>query len=148
MSLTRQQKYALRQIHIHAYSERERDGKAYCSYPNEEEEFVIPQFGDILRMMFENIKKSGFTSIQRCSPLEANCIIRVYQDLHHEYEWGLVFNIYGAICYTKTGGIWETSDDFDTYRIEHDKYQFRMQLLPDEGLRVNADFVDCYVKIN
>ena len=99
------------------------------------------------KKMFDNIKKAGFTEIERCSPSEANCIIRIYQDLHHEYEWGLCFNINGANCYTNINGIWETSDGIDNYPIEYDRHQFRMILMPDESLRVNADFVDCYVKI-
>lgn len=87
MSLTKQQKYAIRKIRIFAYSDTERDGKAYYTVHGKEEEFVIPQFGEILKIMFDNIKKAGFTEIERCSPTEANCIIRVYQDLHHEYDW-------------------------------------------------------------
>lgn len=148
MSLTKQQKYAIRKIRTFAYSDTERDGKAYCTVHGKEEEFVIPQFGEILKIMFDNIKKAGFTEIERCSPTEANCIIRVYQDLHHEYDWGLCYNIYGASCYTKTNGIWKSSDGIDDYPIEYDRHQFRMILLPDESLRVDADFADYYVKIS
>ena len=148
MSLTKQQKYAIRKIRIFAYSDTERDGKAYYTVHGKEEEFVIPQFGEILKIMFDNIKKAGFTEIERCSPTEANCIIRVYQDLHHQYDWGLCYNIYGANCYTKINGVWESSDGIDDYPIEYDRHQFRMMLLPDESLRVDANFVDYYVKIS
>ena len=148
MSLTEQQKELVRQIRIYAYSDTERDGKAYYKCNGKEKEFIIPQFGDILKIMFENIKKVGFSEIERCSPSEANCIIRVYQDLHQEYEWGMCFNIYGANCYTETNKIWQTSDGVDNYRLDYGKYQFRLILGQDETLRVNADFVDCYVKIS
>ena len=147
MSLTNQQKHVIRKIRMYAYSDIEREGKAYYADHGKEKEFIIPQFGEILKKMFDNIKKAGFTEIERCSPSKANCIIRIYQDLHHEYEWGLCFNIYGANCYTNINGIWETSDGIDNYPIEYDRHQFRMILMPDESLRVNADFVDCYVKI-
>lgn len=148
MSLTRQQERAIQQIRIFACSDTERDGKAFCKEHGVEREFIIPQFGEILKVMFDNIKKVGIAEIKRCSPSVANCIIRVYQDLHHEYDWGMCFNIYGANCYTKMGGTWETSDGIDYYPIEYGRHQFRYILLPDESLRVNADFVDCYVKIS
>lgn len=148
MSLTNQQKYVIRRISICEYSDKERDGKAYYNDAGTEKEFIIPQFGEILKRMFDNIKKAGFTKIERCSPCKANCIIRVYQVIHHEYARGLCFNIYGAECYTKINGIWKTSDDIDNYPIEYGRHQFEMFLLPDEILHVNADFVDCYVKID
>lgn len=147
MRLTTQQKNALRQIRIFEFSDTERDNKPYYKEQGVEKEFIIPQFGEILGRMFENIKKAGFSNVERCSPSKANCIIRVYQDLHHQYEWGMCFNIYGANCYTKIGGIWETSNGTESHGIEYDKHRFRVILLPDESLLVNADFVDYYVKI-
>lgn len=149
MKLTDQHKHIIRQIKMYAYSDTERDGKAYYKNNGEEKEFIIPQFGEILRIMFEGIREHGFTEITRCSPSEANCIIRVFQKLHHKYEWGLCFNIYGADCYTEINGIWKTSDGISDYILEYDRCRFQMHLLPDEVLRVNdADFVDCYVKIS
>lgn len=148
MSLTEQQKHTIRQIRMYAQSDTERNGKAYCRDHKKEKEFIIPQFGEILKIMFENIKKAGFTEIERCSPSEANCIIRVYQDLHHKYHWGMCFNIYGAYCYTNVNGIWKTSDGIDDYQFEYDRCLFRVILLQDESLLVDADFVDCYVKIS
>ena len=60
--------------------------------------------------MYEQIRKTGITKIKKCSPSEANCIIRVYQSLKAETDHELFSNIYGAICYTKFKNVWETSD--------------------------------------
>ncbi len=148
MKLTKQQKYAIRRISILAYSDSEKNGKPYYQCGGKEIEFEIPQFGEILKTMFENIKNAGFAKVKRCSPFEANCIIRVYKDLHHQYDFGECYNIYGARCYTKTNGVWKTSDGINNYAIDYSRHMFRLNLLlPDESLLIHADFVDYYVKI-
>ena len=133
MSLTKKQKYDIQKVHLH-----------YTNVPISE----LPQFSEILERMYEQIKKTGITKIKKCSPSEANCIIRIYQSLQAEPEYGLFSNIYGAICYTKFKNIWETSDGIKNYPLEYNKYyQFRIPLLPDETLIVNASYIDDYVKI-
>ena len=150
MNLTEKQKTVIRQLRLLNYSDREKDGKAYSVINGKTEEFIIPQFGEIQKEVINAIKKSStdITKVVNCSPEVANCIIRIFQDLHHKYEWGLCYNIYGARCYTKHYDTWFTSDGFYPERINYNRHLFRIQLGPDESLRVDADFVDRYVKIS
>lgn len=134
MILTKQQKYAIREEEIYACLDTEKN-------------LTIPQFSEILQLMYEKIKKAGFNKVERCSPFSANCIIRVYQDLHHEYNYDMCFDIYGAKCYTKVNGVWKTGDGIDSYSIRYDRHIFRVILCQDESFYVDADFVDYYVKI-
>ena len=149
MSLSEKQKRIIRQIGIYRYADEERNGKAYyINSERREVEFVIPQFSEILQMMFEQIKERGFNQIKRCSPSRANCIIRVYQELHHEYEWGLCFNVYGAECYTKMTGWWITEFADEPYFLKFDKHCIRQNLMPDETIFFDTEFMDCYVEIS
>lgn len=148
MSLTKQQKLALRQAYIFAYADKEEDGKAFYKENGEEKEFIVPSFPEIFERMCTNILKAGFKNIERCAPSKSNCIIRVYQKLHYEYDWGIVFNFYGARCYTKFCGKWVTSDGIDIYPIRYDKHAFRMILGPDETPTIDTNFADYYVKVS
>ena len=133
MSLTKKQKCDIQKVHLH-----------YTNVPISE----LPQFSEILESMYEQIKKTGITKIKKCPPSEANCIIRVYQIIKDEPNSELFSNIYGAVCYTKSKNIWETSDGIKNYPLEYNKYyQLRIPLLPDETLIVNASYIDDYVKI-
>lgn len=148
MSLTKEQLDGIRQIRILAYSDREHQGKALCEENGQEKEFKIPHPEEILKAMVKEINNASGTKIERCSPTEADCIIRVYWVLHHKYDWGLCFNIYGANCYTKTNETWETSNGIHTSMIDHNRHQVRLDLLPDEILTASAEFIDYYVKLS
>lgn len=148
MSLTKQQKLSLRQAYIFAYADREQDDKPYFRENGEEKDFIIPSFPEIFDKMCNNILKGGFKKVERCAPSEANCIIRVYQRLHYEYDWDLVFNLYGARCYTKFCGKWTISDGIDTYPIRYDKHSIRLVLGPDESPTIDTKFADYYVWVS
>ncbi|MCI8273103.1 MAG: hypothetical protein HFJ55_03355 [Clostridia bacterium] len=147
MSLTRAQKHAIRKIRIYKSSYKERNGKPYYNENGEEKEFVIPQFGEILKEMFEKIKGAGFSEVERCSPQKANCIIRIFQDLHHKYSYDMCYNIYGANCYTNIDGRWQTGEGLDSYNIRYGSHKFRVVFYQDEYMSVDADFADFYVKV-
>ena len=129
------------------WSNTEENGKAVCRCNGQEKEFEIPQSREILKMMIQKIKQVGFTNVEVCLPNEANCIIRTYQHLHHEYLEGM-YNLYGPNCYTKSEGLWITCDGFSMYLIDYSRHQIRYNLLPDECLCLNVDFVDYYVRIS
>ena len=149
MNLTKKQKIALQEIGLYKYALIEHDGKAYYTDKDGEKEFIIPQFGEILQTMFESIKEAGFTDIKRCVPSEANCIIRVFQELHHQYDFGMCFNAYGAECYTKLNGVWVTnSGTVSGYDLKFDQHRIRHILQPDESVYLDTDFLDCYVQIS
>ena len=148
MGLTKKQKLSLQQSYIFAYADREEDGKAFYTENGAEKEFIVPSFSEIFDRMCNNILKAGFKNIERCAPANSNCIIRVYQRLHYEYDWGIIFNFYGARCYTNLCGIWTISDGIDTFPIRYDKHAFSMILGPDESPTIDTDFSDYYVKVS
>lgn len=149
MNLTEKQKNVIRQIRCLDYSDIEMDGKALSVISGKTEEFIIPQFGEIQEKVFSAIKASTtVTKLTRCSPEEANCIIRIFQDLHHKHDWDFCYNIYGAECYTKRNGFWLTSDGISAYGINFECCRFRLPLEPDDSLLVDAKFVDCFIRID
>ena len=148
MNLTKQQKYKLHGLGIFECASLEHDGKAYYIDNGEEKEFVIPSFDEVLQTMFESILNAGFTTVKKCDPLDANCVIRVFQKLHHEHDWGMCFNVYGVDCYTKMNGLWVTHNYMGIYPLNSNRHLVRIILLPDENVYFNTDFLDCYVKIS
>lgn len=148
--LTREQKYVLRRIGIYAYASIERNGKAYyIGKDGKEEEFIIPQFGEILQNIFSQIKAAGFSEIKRCSVRKANCIVRVYQDLHHEYDWGECYNMYGADCYTKTENAqWVTETTITPSAMQFDMHLVTQNLSSDERIVFKTEFLDCPLLIS
>lgn len=138
MSLKNQQKQEIRCLNIYKCLDTKRDGK--------EKKITIPQFSEIFENMLGNLlRETGATKIERCPPSKANCIIRVYS-ARHEYSFE-VCNLYGADCYTKIHGEWETSDGVDNYPITyHNKYKIRI-IRSGECRYCYSDYVDYYVKI-
>lgn len=150
MSLTVQQKLAIRSIRIYKYSSQEKNGKPYyVDEKGKKREFIVPKDQEILTAMFKMIKEAvGAKKIESCEPQEANCIIRVFRALHHKHEWGAIYNLFGAECYTKVFGTWKTNGVMKAYKIYEGKCQFRMSILPDECLAVDAEYNDYYILIS
>ena len=71
-----------------------------------EKEFVIPTPYQIAENVFKQILDVGFSKVERVSPSDANCIIRVFQTLHYKYEFDITFNMYGADCFTNDALGW------------------------------------------
>lgn len=110
-------------------------------------ELIIPSFPQIREMVFDKILKSGFSEIKLVSPGEANCIIRVYTKQHYEYERDIVFNLYGADCFTKKSGKWVSEGGQGEFDINYSKCVIRNWLYQDEYVDINCDFFDCYCMI-
>lgn len=110
-------------------------------------ELIIPSFPQIREMVFDKILKSGFSEIKLVSPGEANCIIRVYKKQHYEYERDIVFNLYGADCFTKKSGKWVSKGEQRESNINYSKCIIRNWLYQDEYVDINCDFFDCYCMI-
>lgn len=142
--LNQEQRDAIRKITIHDYSYKEKNGK-----PIDEDgkEFIIPHLSELKKSIFEQILKLGFSKIERVHPLKANCVIRLYQKLHYVYEDDYIYNLYGAICFTKKSGIWIHSSSSD-FELNHSIYLLRHWIFQDEYIDFDCDFFDCYVKIS
>lgn len=148
MSLSRHQKCVIREISLFSYSHTERNGTAIIERNGKEEEFVIPSTYEIFNQVISKLHQAGFTKVERCSPQNANCIIRTFQARHQIYDFDCCYNLYGADCFVKERGWWKTATHLDTYPITFDKYKIQLNFLQDESLSINTDFVDYYVKVS
>ena len=94
---TTKQKEEIRSIQIYRYATVEEEGiPVTCQGIS----FVMLDFDKIRDKMIEKIQRKGFSKVVSVKPNKANCIIRVFKITHKEYD-GLIFNAYGAYCYTK-----------------------------------------------
>lgn len=157
--LTTKRKSKLRKIKIYVSSCEEVDGKPiirksflknHTGFVTIYEEIVIPPPYKISQYIFQKILDSGFSKIEKVSPSEANCVIRVFQKLHYEYDSEFTFNIYGAVCYVKDKTGWFSENNQDELIIlDYSKFHFKEIISQDEQLKIiDADFVDIYVKVS
>lgn len=160
--LSKEQKEKLRNIHIYELACEEKNGVAIIrksvpkvkrgkeTFSTIEEEFVIPSPYQITESIFKQILGCGFSKVEKVSPDNANCIIRVFQKLHHEHEFGVVFNLYGADCFVKSGNAWisECESRGNTFRLNYTEHLIDQWLYQDEKVTFKTDFMDVYVKVS
>ena len=158
--LSKKQKEKLRNIHIYELACEEKNGIAIIrksvpkvkkgkeTFSSVEEEFVIPSPYQIAESVFKQILTCGFSKVERVSPINANCIIRVFQKLHHAYEFDHIFNMYGADCFVKSCGYWISECNSDTFHLDYSRHLIGQWLYPDEKITFDAEFVDFYVKVS
>ena len=154
--LSKEQKEKLRTIHIYEIACEEKNGIAIIRkrIPKVnggyifEEKFVIPSPYQIAESVYKKILACGFSKVERVSPNNANCIIRVFQKLHHEYDFNQIFNIYGARCFVKNGHDWISECALGTFPLDYSKCLITQWLYQDEKITFDAEFVDFYVKVS
>lgn len=142
--LSNEQKERIRRIKIYKSSCSEVKGKPIDQCGRE---FVIPSFPEIEQIVIEEIIKLGFSKVERVSPYEANCIIRVYKKLHYEYDDDF-YNIYGASCYTLKNGRWTETVFNGEFEIDYSKHKVGQWVCQDESIVFDCEFFDCYVKVS
>ena len=161
--LSKEQKEKLRNIHLYEISYREKNGIAIIdktvkkvskrgkeTVSTVEEKFLIPSPYQILDSIFLQIIRCGFSTVERVSPENANCIIRVFQKLHHKHEFDVVFNLYGADCFVISGNAWisECENRGNTFRLNYTEHLIDQWLYQDEKVTFKTDFMDVYVKVS
>ena len=162
--LSKEQKEKLRNIHMYEISFREKNGIAIIdktvkkvskrdkeTISTVEENFIVPTPYQILDSIFLQIVRCGFSKIERVSPDNANCIIRVFQKLHYKHRCGKVFNVYGADCFVKSDNDWisECSENHgNTFRLNHTEHLIDQWLHQDEKVTFETDFMDVYVIVS
>lgn len=158
--LSKEQKEKLRNINMYEISYIEKKGIAIVektvknvkrhkeTSSTVEEEFIIPSPYQIAESIFKQILGCGFSKVERVSPRNANCIIRVFQKLHHEYEFGIVFNLYGANCFIKSGTSWISECEGNTFQLDYNEYLVSQWLYQDEKITFETEFIDIYVKVS
>ena len=154
--LSKEQKEKLRTIHIYEIACEEKNGIAIIRKRipkvNEcyifEEKFIIPSPYQIAESVYKKILACGFSKVERVSPNNANCIIRVFQKLHHEYDINHIFNIYGARCFVNNDRDWISECSLGTFHLDYSKCLISQWLYQDEKITFDAEFVDFYVKVS
>ena len=130
----------LEELQLFRCSSKEKEGKP-VTYSGKE--FVIPSFPEIKEEICKEVLKLGFSKFEIVKPSKANCIIRVFQKLHYQYEYNQIYNLYGAFCYVRS------ADGFKRQHciIDYSECVIKLWLFQDEYIDINCDFFDCYVKI-
>ena len=158
--LSKEQKERLRSIQIYDLACEEKNGVAIIrksvpkvkrgkeTFSTVEEEFIVPSPYQIAESVFKQILSCGFSKVEKVSPSNANCIIRVFQTLHYEYEFGQIFNMYGADCFVKSGIGWISECASGTFHLDYTKCLIGQWLYQDEKITFDAEFVDFYVKVS
>jgi len=142
--LNNNQKEKIRKIMLYEYALKERDGLAI---DHTGKNFLIPTFPEIREIIFKQILELGFSKIEIVAPNKANCIIRVFQKLHYKYD-SLIYNLYGAHCFTLKSGKWISTSISGNFEIDYSDFYSRHWLFQDEYIDFDLDFFDCYVKIS
>ena len=122
------QKECLKRITLYEHSAIEKNGK---SITHKGTPFVVPTFVEIRDIVFKTILDKGFSNIDFVNPNKANCIVRVFIVRHFPAE-GLMFNAYGAQCYTKTFGQWYGKTFGQELKIDFSKQVVRHWIFQDE----------------
>lgn len=149
--LSNEQKEKLRKIHIYEISDTERNGIAIKTNVSKvKEDFIIPTVYDIAESIFKQILEAGFSIIERVSPSDANCIVRVFQKTHHKYDFDIVFNFYGADCFVKDNKTWTSESECSNrcFPLDYSKYLVGQWIASDEEVFFDTDFVDFYIKVH
>ena len=161
--LSKEQKEKLQKIHIYELASEEKNGVAITRKQVSKvkkkkgkekiswikEVFVVPSTYDIAESVFKQILDCGFSKVERVSPTDANCIVRVFQKLHLKHEFDTVFNMYGADVFVKNGTKWTTRCECyeECFTLDYAKCLVGQCLYPDEKVVFDAEFVDFYVKV-
>lgn len=159
--LSKEQKEKLRKIHIYEVSYEEKKGVPIVhklvpkGKKNKEEiwkeiEFKIPTTYEILEDVIVRILANDFDSVERVAPANANCIIRIFQKLHYNYDSSMMFNLYGADVFVRNGNKWisNSEDNGSIFYLDYSKCLVGQWIYQDEQVIFDTDFVDIYVNVS
>ena len=99
-------------------------------------------------MAVEKILSEGFHEVNRVSPDDANCIIRVFNKCHYPYSENSIHNLCGFLCFTKSSNsIWVSTPSTSPIELNFSKYIQRQYIFQDQYIDYNCDFFDSYVYV-
>ena len=158
--LSKEQKEKLRKIHIHEVSYEEKKGvpivhKLVQKAKRNKEEywkevvFKIPSTYEIFEDVIVRILANGFSKVERVAPANANCIVRVYQKLHYDYDSSMIFNLYGADVFVRHGSRWtsECEGAGREFYLDYTKCLVGQWIYQDEEVIFDTDFIDFYLRV-
>lgn len=142
--LTAKQKETLRNIQIFEYSSREEDGKPIT---HNGQEFQMLTCEEIRRKIFNKFASAGFSKIKFVNPLFANCVVRVFVLKHCKIDDDLVYNIYGAQCFTRKNCRWISFTKGGGFELNPSNCVVRHWLFQDEYIDFEMEFFDTYARV-
>jgi len=92
------------------------------------------------------LNRCGLEKVERVSPFRANIIVRVYQVRHYKYDFGSIYNLYGADCYVRNWFKWYTENNGELFPLNRLENCIRHWLYPDEYINFNTEFIDIYFR--
>ncbi len=144
--LTREQKQQLNELSYSQIFFSEHNGIPLDNVHREP--VSIPDFTELQEYAFQTIRGLGFTSINLVMPWRANLIVRLFYKRHYPYDCLEMHNLYGYLCYTRSGLSWVTDSNrgnlvlFDPSKCVH-----RCWFYQDEYVDYDCNFIDFYLKI-
>lgn len=145
MALSRKQKEKIRNVSRYAYFHSESEKKDVGKNLRVEKE-SIPTPYQLRAELLDKLTQMDY-EYEFVSPTEANCIIRVYQNLHFADEGGSFYSIYGGNCFTKKGSKWWGTSDGVDFELSFEKDIHNVWLFQDECVEVASEFFDSYLSI-
>ena len=151
------QKDRIRRVHIFQISNREKCGTPvitkYISsgengsqqIPIDEEMRILDPY-ELVKVVEKELRKCYVAEIEPASPIRANIIVRVYQKRHYKYDWGEIYNLYGADCYARKWFRWYTECDGKLYPLKRKENPIKFWLFSDEYIIFDTDFIDIYFR--
>lgn len=143
--LTPKQKEKIRNIGIYEYSSSEENGKP-LTYKGQE--FHMLSCDEIRKEVLNKILRVGFSKVNFVNPARANCVVRVFVLKHFKYDNELVYNIYGAHCFTRKNGRWVSRSQDSSFELDYAKCIIRHWFFQDEYADFELDFFDTYVHVS
>lgn len=107
--LTREQKQQLNELSYSQIFFSEHNGIPLDNVHREP--VSIPDFTELQEYAFQTIRGLGFTSINLVMPWRANLIVRLFYKRHYPYDCLEMHNLYGYLCYTRSGLSWVTDSN-------------------------------------
>ncbi len=144
MALSLRQKKEIGTVRLHWSFMLNKVGRPIGVFPNGR----FPRHEELFGIVKEKIEESGF-SLKRVSPIEANCVIRLYSNLCVEFDEE-AYCFLGASFYTKAHGKnkWvKYNEEGEGCEIDFSKCEVEVRTSSGEERTVEADYFDVFVKV-
>ncbi|MBQ7410411.1 MAG: hypothetical protein IJW20_03405 [Clostridia bacterium] len=145
MILTAEQKEEIREILLWSFYLVDEHGKP--ANPIQGKEYLDLRWDQIRREIMNQLEKKGY-EVQFVKPSQANCVIRVFNDVK-TYEYDNKYRILGGNCFVKdiTGKWISESSLGNPFELDYEKHELRVWFFQDEYWMVKVNFFDTYVKL-
>ena len=143
--LSKKEYERIRNIHFYKRSFFEKNGFPVDSKGKKIE---FPSLEELYKIAVKQILSEGFREVNRVSPDDANCIIRVFNKCHYPYSRKSIHNLCGFMCFTKnSNNIWTSTCGNSQIELNFSKFIQRQYIFQDEYIDYNCDFFDSYVYV-